>query len=358
MASAEPLPPASPRQLTLPPVAKDLTVIIVNWNAAEYLPAALDALFAAQGDLSMETLLVDNASSDDSLRLVRENYPQVQIIANQANLGFAAGNNQGIRRARGRYILLLNPDTEIPPHALSRFVSYMDAHPQTGVAGPRLQGPKGKIQGGAAGHDPSFVTIFNFATFLYRLFPGKFRGLWLTRALYEGVDPIPVDWVSGACMMLRREAILAAGEMNERYFMYSEDVELCRRIREQGWGIVCLPGIRVTHHIGGSSSQLGPEFYAHNIDSMDLDLRTRYNAVQVALMHLIAAFGYGMRMAFYEFHYRRTHFPVLRDLSALWRACLTTSLRRMVHPAPVVTSYGKDKLPASDRHERQHAGEG
>ena len=330
-ASATPAPPA------LPQATKDLSVIIVNWNAAEYLPAALDALFAAGDGVDMEVILVDNASTDGSLELVQERYPQVAVIANQVNRGFAAGNNQGMARARGRYILLLNPDTELPPDALTRFLAYMDAHPQTGVAGPRLQGPSGKIQGGAAGHDPSLSTIFNFATFLYRLSPQRFRGLWLARSLYEDARPIQVDWVSGACMFLRREAIEAAGVMNERYFMYSEDVELCRRVRAAGWGVVCLPEIRVTHHIGGSSRQLGPEFYAHNIDSLDLDLRTRYHPVQVALMHLIAAFGYGLRALYYEARYRREKFPVFRELSHLWGACLKTSLTRMLHPASVVT---------------------
>ena len=348
MMAAEPSTSFTPERPALPPATKDLSVIIVNWNAAAYLPAALDALFAATAHLDVEVLLVDNASTDDSLALVRERYPQVAIIANESNRGFAAANNQGIRRARGRYILLLNPDTELPPQALTRFVSFMDAHPQVGAAGPRLQGPTGKIQGGAAGHDPSLSAIFNFATFLYRLFPHRFRGLWLTRSLYEGSQPIDVDWVSGASMLLRREAIETAGLMNERYFMYSEDVELCRRMRAAGWRIACLPDIHVTHHIGGSSRQLGPEFYAHNIDSLDLDLRTRYNALQVALMHLVAAFGYLLRMLFYEFHYQRTRLPILRELSHLWGACLRTSLVRMFKPAPVVTSYNNQQSLAND----------
>jgi GT2 family glycosyltransferase len=331
MASATPRPATSPQ--ALPPASCDLSVIIVNWNALAYLPAALQSLYAARGHLDMEVLLVDNASADDSVAWVRAHYPQVIIIANEHNLGFAAGNNQGIARARGRYILLLNPDTEIPPETLEQFIAFMDAQPRVGVAGPRLQGPSGKIQGGAAGHDPSFITIFNFATFLYRLFPRYFPGLWLPRSLYQTGEPIPVDWVSGACMVLRREAVAQVGMMNERYFMYSEDVELCRRIRAAGWQAICLPGIHVTHHIGGSSRQLGPEFYAHNIDSLDLDLRTRHHAFAVALMHLIAALGYALRMIYYEGRYRRSQFPIFRELSLLWRACLKTSLIRMFRPA-------------------------
>ncbi len=325
--------PLTPAQDDAVQTMMDLSVIIVNWNAAAYLPAALDSLFAAQGDLNMEVILVDNASTDGSLALVRERYPQVTIIANQENRGFAAGNNQGIRRARGRYILLLNPDTELPRHALAEMLTYMESHPQVGILGPRLQGAKGKVQGGAAGYDPSLSTIFNFATFLYRLFPRRFRGLWLPRSLYETETPIPVDWVSGACMMIRREALEAAGPMNERYFMYSEDVELCRRVRGQGYHVMCLPRVHVTHHIGGSARQLGPAFYAHNIDSLDLDLRTRYNGLQVALMHLTAAFGYLLRMVYYQAVYWRERHPIFLELRDLWAACLKTSLVRVVKPA-------------------------
>jgi len=330
-------PRSVPAPEPLPPASCELSVIIVNWNAASYLPAALDTLYAARGHLDMEVLLVDNASSDNSLELVRSRYPQVIILANEHNLGFAAGNNQGIRQARGRYILLLNPDTEIPPDTLTQFIAFMDANPEVGVAGPRLQGSGGKVQGGAAGYDPSFVTIFNFATFLYHLWPRQFPSLWLPRSLYQQQDPIEVDWVSGASMMLRREALAQAGLMNERYFMYSEDVELCRRVRGAGWSVVCLPNIHVTHHIGGSSRQLGPEFYAHNIDSLDIDLRTRYNAVQVALIHFIAALGYLVRAILYEIHYLRKKDPALHELSLLWRVCLKTSLVRMFRPARSVT---------------------
>lgn len=147
-------------------------------------------------------------------------------------------------------------------------------------------------------------------------------------------------------MLLRRQALNAAGLMNERYFMYSEDVELCRRIRKAGYGVICLPSIHVTHHIGGSSRQLGPEFYAHNIDSLDLDLRTRYNGLQVAVMHLIAAFGYLLRMLFYQIHYWRERHPIFRELRELWAACLKTSLVRAVKPARV--SVPDEERSASD----------
>ncbi len=312
----------------------DLTVVIVNWNAGAFLPTALRSLFAAQGDLRMEVLLVDNASTDGSVQWVRQHFPQVQIIVNSSNRGFAAANNQGIARARGRVVLLLNPDTEVPADALQRMLSFMDAHPRVGVVGPRLRGERGKIQGGAAGYDPSPRTIFNYASFLYRLFPRHFRGLWLAQALYEQGQPIEVDWVSGASMFVRAEAIASAGLMDERYFMYSEDVEWCRRIRAQGFRVMCYPAVAITHHIGGSARQLGADFYAHNIDSLDIDLRRRYGFATVALMHLFGAGGFLLRYLLYEWEWLRWRNPVFRELRDLWAACIRTSLTRMIRPAP------------------------
>ncbi len=311
----------------------DLSVIIVNWNAARYLPAALESLFAAQGDLDMEVLLVDNASSDASVSLVREHFPQVQIEVNDKNAGFAAANNQGLAWARGRYILLLNPDTEMPETTLHMLITYLKAHPQAGAVGPRMQARGGKIQGGAAGYDPSPATIFNFSTFLYRLLPRRCKGLWLPRSMYKQTEPIEVDWVSGACMMVRRQAYETVGPLDERYFMYSEDVEWCRRIRGAGYNVVCIPQAWIKHHIGGSSRQLGPEFYAHNIDSLDLDLRSRYNAWAVSLMHLISAFGFLLRYLLGEAIYLQQREPVYADIRDLWAACLKTSLRRIAKPA-------------------------
>lgn len=311
----------------------DLSVVIVNWNAAAYLPAALDSLFRAGQGLAMEVILVDNASEDGSAAWVRARYPQVQVIANPENQGFAAGNNQGLARARGRAILLLNPDTELPPTALRDLLAYLAAHPRVGVVGPRLEGERGKIQGGAAGYDPSPVVLFNYATFLYKLFPGHFRGLWLPQALYRRGQPVEVDWVSGACLLARAEAAAAAGPLNEGFFMYSEDVEWCRRIRGAGYAVVCHAGVGIIHHIGGSARQRGPDFHHHNVDSLDKDLRARYHPLWVGVMHLFGAFGFLLRYLLYELLLLRWRKPVFAELRDLWAACLKTSIKRIFRPA-------------------------
>lgn len=325
-----------PVQIQTPtPAVVDLSVIIVNWNAGAYLPAALHSLFAAQtaARLTMEVWLVDNASTDGSAAWVQQHHRQVCVIANAENRGFAAANNQGIRRTSGRFLLLLNPDTVLPPTALAILTDYLEQHPRVGAVGPRLVGARGKTQGGAAGFDPSPATIFNYATFLYRLFPGRMRGLWLPRSLYQQGRPLPVDWVSGACMVVRRQAAEAAGPLDEGYFMYSEDVEWCRRMRKAGFAIVCYPAVEVVHLIGGSSRQRGARFYAHNIDSLDRDLRRRYPGWKVAAMHAFGAFGFLLRYLIYEVDWLRWRNPAFAELRDTWAACLMTSLRRMFKPA-------------------------
>lgn len=311
----------------------DVSVVIVNWNGVAYLPAALRSLAAAADGLAIEVWVVDNASTDGSLGLVHQDFPCVQVVANDENHGFATANNQGIARSQGRYLLLLNPDTELPANSLARLVAYLDQHPEVGVVGPRLIGQRGRTQGGAAGYDPSPHTIFNYATFLYRLFPQRFRGLWLPQAAYERGEPLRVDWVSGACLLARREAATAAGPLDERYFMYSEDVDWCRRIRRAGYAVVCDPAVSVIHHIGGSTRQRGAAFHALNIDSLDQDLRSRYGASSVALMHLIGAFGFLLRYLIYELLWLRWRLPVFAELRDLWLVCLKTSLRRTVSRA-------------------------
>ncbi len=312
----------------------DLAVIIVNWNAGAYLPEALASLFAAQGGLRMEVWLIDNASTDGSPALVQARFPGVRVVLNSTNVGFAAANNQGLRLARARYVLLLNPDTRLPADALMQLLAFLEDHPDVGVVGPRLVGGRGKIQGGAAGYDPSPSTLFNYATFLYRLFPQRCRGLWLAEAHYRQSRPIEVDWVSGACMLVRREAVLAAGPLDERYFMYTEDVEWCRRIRAAGYRIICYPAVSVVHYIGGSTRQRGSAFYAQHVDALDRDLRRRYSRSQVALMHLFGAFGALLRFTLYEIQWRRWHNPVFAELRDLWAVCLKTSLVRIFIPAP------------------------
>ena len=314
----------------------DFSVIIVNWNARAYLGPCLESIVVQTPNLHYEICVVDNASTDGSADWVRQAFPHVHVIANQKNLGFPSANNQGIRWAQGRYILLLNPDTVITDRALERMVAYLNAHPQVGIVGPRLTSPEGRVQGGAAGFDPSLRTVFNYHFFLSYLMPRYFPGLWLSPRRYADPRPIRVDWVAGACLMARSEAIQEIGGLDEEYFMYAEDVEWCRRFRAERWRVVCLPEARVVHHVGVSAKQRGSAFLARNIESLDLYYRAHYGPPVVTLLHLMGVVGFTVRYLRAVLRERGQDASLPdTESSALWKACLGASWNCLWRPSPM-----------------------
>ena len=235
----------------------DLSVVIVNWNVRDLLRRCLRSVLASQrlSGLAAEVIVVDNASSDRSAEMVREEFPWVQLIANEENAGFTRGNNQGIRASRGRYVLLLNPDTEVVEDALPTMVEYMDGHPGVGALGPQLRYPDGSIQSSRR-RFPTLATAFLESTILQQWLP---RNRVLDR-YYVNDQPDDaiqeVDWVVGACVLLRREAIEQVGLLDEGFFMYSEELDWCRRAKARGWQVVYLPTAQVVHYGAQSSEQV------------------------------------------------------------------------------------------------------
>ncbi|MFN2286093.1 MAG: glycosyltransferase family 2 protein [Anaerolineae bacterium] len=234
-----------------------LSVIIVNWNVRDLLQRALTSVYASWDNrMGLEVIVVDNASHDDSVAMLRTTFPDVQVIANTENRGFTGGNNQGLAAATGEYLLLLNPDTEIIADALPRMVDYIRAHPDVGMVGPQLLNPDGSVQSSRR-HFPSLPVLFLESTWLEKLTPRK-----LLRHYYAQAQPDDaiqdVDWITGAAMLARREAFAQVGGMDEGFFMYSEELDWCRRIRDTGWRIVYFPEARIVHHEGKSSEQVVP----------------------------------------------------------------------------------------------------
>lgn len=228
----------------------DLSVIVVSWNTAALLKNCLDSLRAATIRRRIEIVVVDNASTDDSASIVRRDFPQAKLIQNATNAGFARANNQGIDASQGRYVLLLNSDTRIPPAAFDELIDFMDHHALVGICGPRLAQPGGLTQAYGFGGDP---------TPLYLLRRGVYR-LTLKRPLHdwETREVQDVDWVSGACLIARREAIEQAGKLDEGIFMYFEDNDWCLRVRQAGWRVVYDPLVSIVH-IGGQSLKQNPQ---------------------------------------------------------------------------------------------------
>jgi N-acetylglucosaminyl-diphospho-decaprenol L-rhamnosyltransferase len=230
----------------------DLSVVILNWNVRELLDRCLASIRSER--YAIEMIVVDNASTDDSAGMVRDKYPQVTLIANAVNRGFTGGNNQGLAAAQGRYALVLNPDTEIVGDALDRLVDYLEAQPQAGAVGPRLLNPDRSIQPSRR-RFPTVLTGFFESTWLQSLAP---RGV-LRRYTVEDVpaDVVQeVDWLTGACTLFRRAVLERVGGYDEaNFFMYSEELDLCRRIRQAGWRIAYVPDAQVIHYEGRSSEQ-------------------------------------------------------------------------------------------------------
>ncbi len=231
----------------------DLSVVIVNWNVCDLLRRCLHSILVNLPH-EIEIIVVDNASTDGSIEMVRTEFPDVRVIANTENRGFPSGNNQGITEAQGRYILLLNPDTEMLGDALATMVNYADEHPDVGVVGPQLLNTDGSVQPSRR-RLPTLATAFFESTWLQPYAPRRLLDHYYAHDRPD--DAIQdVDWVKGAALMARREAIEQVGLMDERFFMYSEELDWCRRFRDAGWRIVYLPTAQVIHHEGKSSEQV------------------------------------------------------------------------------------------------------
>jgi len=238
----------------------DLSVVIVSWNVRDLLRRCLASL-ERPATISQEVIVVDNASTDGSVETLSPEFPGVRFIANVENRGFPAANNQGIRVAQGRYVLLLNPDTEVLGDALETLVAYADAHPDVGVIGPQLLNSDGSVQSSRR-RFPTLATAFFESTWLQPYAPR-----WVLRRYYvldhKDDETVEVDWVKGAALMARRTAIEQIGLLDEGFFMYPQELDGCGRFREAGWRVVYLPAARIVHHEGKSSEQVWPARHIH-----------------------------------------------------------------------------------------------
>ena len=244
----------------------DLSLVIVNWNTRDLLAQCLEsvALSLVPGRsggepataLTWEVLVVDNASADGSAAMVEDRFPWVQLVRNRENAGFAAANNQAISRSQGRTIVLLNSDTQVRPGALQSLAAFMDAHPRAGAAGARLLNADGSLQPSC---HPMLTPGREFwrLLFLDRLWP---RATYPMRR-WDLQSPRRVEAIKGACLALRKEALDQVGLLDERYFIYTEEVDLCYRLAQAGWELWWVPQAAVVHHDGQSTRQIAAQMY-------------------------------------------------------------------------------------------------
>ncbi len=232
-----------------------LSVIIVNWNAKEFLERCLKSVFASEFKGDFEVIVVDNNSSDNSVAFVRENYPCARVLANRENTGFARANNQAIRESRGDYILLLNPDTEIRKETLQVMVDFMDRRPECGMAGCRVLNPDGTLQLACRRNIPTLADAFFKLIGISRLFPRSARFSRYNLTFLSPDVMTRVDAVSGAFLMARRETVEKIGLLDERFFMYGEDLDWCWRSRQAGYVNYYVPDTAIVHYHGQSSKK-------------------------------------------------------------------------------------------------------
>lgn len=233
-----------------------ISILIVNWNTRELMRGCLRSIEQTIPEELRQTIVVDNASADGSAEMVRQDFPWVELQCNSENLGFGRANNQAYAHATGETLLLLNPDTLLHPGAVTRLVETLEQNPHAGAAGPRILNPDGTLQ----------VSIYPAPTLLresWRLFHLD-RLLPLSQYSKRKLaarQPSAVDVVMGACMLIRREIIDRIGLFDEQFFIYSEEVDLCRRIQQAGWQLLWQPNAVVTHFGGQSTQQVADAMF-------------------------------------------------------------------------------------------------
>ncbi|MFO7537324.1 MAG: glycosyltransferase family 2 protein [Chloroflexota bacterium] len=272
----------------------DLSIIIVNWNVRELLAACLRSLQSQRSELRLQVIVVDSHSADDSVAMVRRDFPWVELIACEENVGFPKGNNLGLGQANGRYLLLLNPDTEVVGEALATMVAYAEAHPDVGALGPQLLNPDGSVQSSRR-RFPTLATALFESSWLEPFAPASILGHYYVQDVADDETAV-VDWVTGACLLVRREVVAQVGGLDEAYFMYSEELDWCYRIKAAGWQIIYLPTAQVIHHVGKSSEQA---VTARHINFQRAKLRYFYKYhgwLTAWLLRLFILWNYGWQL--------------------------------------------------------------
>lgn len=231
----------------------DLTVIIVSYNAGHLLDECLKSVKNASQKLKVETYVVDNNSADGSAEMVKKEFPWVNLIANNSNNGFSKANNQAIKLAKGKYLLILNPDTKVEPQTFTKMISFMDENPQIGVATCRLESPFGNIDIDCRRHFPTPWRSFCHFSQISKLFKGSKIFDQYNYGYLPDNNQHEIDACVGAFMFIPKKAIAKVGLFDEEFFFYGEDLDWCWRFKEAGYKIVYTPITKVIHYKGVSS---------------------------------------------------------------------------------------------------------
>ncbi len=281
---------------------RDLAIVIVNYNVAPLLRRCLQSVLNSREDCTFDVCVVDNDSRDGSVAMVREEFPGVKLIANQVNVGYPAANNQGLRalgvEAGGdegpRYAVLLNPDTEVPPNAFVDLVRYMDAQPDVGVVGPKLVLPDGSLDLACRrGFDSMSALVYRMLG-LSRLFPRSPRFARYNMTFLDEDELAEVDSVVGAFMMVRVAALRGVGLLDDRFWMYGEDLDWAKRIKNAGWRVVYNPAVTVMH-VKRASSRQNPRAQVEFYRAMLIFYYKHYRQTTPFWLHFLVLAGIALK---------------------------------------------------------------
>ncbi len=277
-------------------LSPDVSVIIVNLNTCELLDACLASVERERVTISLEAIVIDNGSSDGSVAMVAEKYPATLLLKNARNQGFARPNNEGLRRAQGRHLLLLNSDTVVRPGAFRTMVEFLDAHPEAGACGPRLIYPDGRLQYSAKGF-PTLWTHFCDMTGLDRLFPRTvlFGSGELRSFDYDHAGT--ADHLMAAAFLVRRETYEKVGPLDERFAIYYNDMDWCYRMVHAGWTIWYVPDAVVEHHLGKTVGAVNKRFtfFTMLYNNVMFFYQKHYGRGAIIVYRLLLAAGFAVR---------------------------------------------------------------
>ncbi|MGN7381561.1 dTDP-Rha:alpha-D-GlcNAc-pyrophosphate polyprenol, alpha-3-L-rhamnosyltransferase [Chlamydia abortus] len=275
----------------------DLSIIILNYNTRELTLKALRSVYASRTGYQFEVILIDNASSDSSVEKIREEFPQVRLIENQENVGFAKANNQGMRIATGRYILLLNSDTIVQADTLEIMIRFMDEHPDVGASGCKVILPDGSLDKACRRGFPTPSASFYYAFGISKLFPHVPRFNQYQLGYLNPDEEYPVDCLVGAFMLVRRKVIDEVGLLDEQFFMYGEDVDWCYRIKQAGWTNYYYPKTHIIHYKGASSRKRPLKIVYEFHRAMYLFHRKHFRSRYSLPTNLLVYGGIGLKLA-------------------------------------------------------------
>lgn len=265
----------------------DLSIVIVSFDVRQFLKHCLESLYKTTNGINYEIIVVDNNSQDGTVQMIETEFPDVDLIASKENIGFVKANNIAFRKSRGKYILMLNPDTVILRNSFRKMIDYFEQQPKIGAVGCKMLNSDHTLQPSCY-HFPSLREIFGMYFIGSQIFSA------LKKMDYDKAQK--VDFIRGAFLALNRQCLEEIGLLDENLFMFGEETDLCYRMKKRGWQVMYLPDTVIIHHRGKSIEQVSDKMYAQRIRSLIYYFRKNYGKLSTLLLRAIIFFGMGLRL--------------------------------------------------------------